>query len=91
MFLDNTYRWLRMEGILILVIPFERLHDYTGTLSSHFASLRVFRMTDPDSVQYRQIVVFGVRREVRNFAQSHACAFKVCPMVWYGLMAEWRL
>jgi hypothetical protein len=67
-FLDHTYRWLRMEGVLILVIPFERLHDCTGILSSHFASLRVFRMTDPDSVQYRQIAVFGVRREVRGSA-----------------------
>jgi tRNA1(Val) A37 N6-methylase TrmN6 len=54
-FLEHTYRWLRMEGILILVIPFERLHDCTGILSSHFAKLNVFRMTDLDSVKYRQI------------------------------------
>lgn len=67
-FLEHTYRWLRMEGVLILVIPFERLHDCTGILSSHFASLRVFRMIDPDSVMYRQIAVFGVRREVRGSA-----------------------
>jgi hypothetical protein len=67
-FLEHTYRWLRMDGVLILEIPFERLHDCTGILSSHFASLRVFRMTDPDSVQYRQIAVFGVRREVRGAA-----------------------
>jgi len=67
-FLEHTYRWLRMDGVLILVIPFERLHDCTGILSSHFASLRVFRMTDPDSVQYGQIAVFGVRREVRGSA-----------------------
>ena len=67
-FLEHTYRWLRMDGVLILVIPFERLHDCTGILSSHFAGLSVFRMTDPDSVQYRQIAVFGVRREVRGSA-----------------------
>jgi predicted RNA methylase len=67
-FLEHTYRWLTMEGVLILVIPFERLHDCTGILSSHFASLKVFRMTDPDSVQYRQIAVFGVRCEVRGSA-----------------------
>src|SRR5579859_136195 len=65
-FLEHTFRWLRMEGVLILVVPFERLHDCAGILSSHFASLRVFRMTDPDSVQYRQIAVFGARREVRG-------------------------
>jgi hypothetical protein len=67
-FLEHTYRWLRMDGVLIFVIPFERLHDCTGILSSHFASLNVFRMTDPDSVHYRQIAVFGVRREVRGSA-----------------------
>jgi len=67
-FLEHTYRWSRMEGVLILVIPFERLHDCTGILSSHFTSLKVFRMTDPDSVQYRQIAVFGVRHEVRGSA-----------------------
>jgi hypothetical protein len=67
-FLEHTYRWLRMDGVLILVIPFERLHDCSGILSSHFAALNVFRMTDPDSVQYRQIAVFGVRHEVRGAA-----------------------
>jgi hypothetical protein len=35
-------------------------------LSCHFVQLDVFRMTDEDSVQYRQIVVFGVRRDVRG-------------------------
>jgi hypothetical protein len=65
-FLEHTYRWLRMEGILILVIPFERLQDCVGVLSSHFVQLNVLRMTDQDSVQYRQIAVIGVRRDVRG-------------------------
>jgi hypothetical protein len=67
-FLEHTYRWLRIEGVLILVIPFERLHDCTGILSSYFAGLNVLRMTDPDSVQYRQIAVLGIRRDVRGIA-----------------------
>jgi len=67
-FLEHTYRWLAMEGVLILVIPFERLHDCSGLLSSHFARLVIFRMTDPDSVQYRQIAVLGLRRDVRGAA-----------------------
>jgi Uncharacterised methyltransferase family (DUF6094) len=67
-FLEHTYRWLVMEGVLVFVIPFERLHDCAGILSSHFAVLNVFRMTDPDSVQYRQIAVLGMRREVRGIA-----------------------
>jgi tRNA1(Val) A37 N6-methylase TrmN6 len=67
-FLEHTYRWLRTEGILILVIPFERLHDCAGILGSHFTRINVFRMTDPDSVQYRQTAVFGVRKDVRGAA-----------------------
>ncbi len=66
-FLEHTYRWLMMEGVLVFVIPFERLHDCVGGLSSHFAGLNVYRMTDPDPVQYRQIAVFGIRREVRGY------------------------
>ena len=67
-FLEHTYRWLRIEGVLVLVIPFERLYDCSGVLSSHFASLNIFRMTDPASTQYRQIVALGVRRDVRGGA-----------------------
>jgi hypothetical protein len=67
-FLEHTYRWLTMGGVLALVIPFEQLHDCSGLLSSHFSVLNVFRMTDPDSVQYRQIAVLGVRRDVRGAA-----------------------
>ena len=50
------------------MIPFERLHDCSGVLSSHFANLNIFRMTDPASTQYRQIVALGVRRDVRGGA-----------------------
>jgi hypothetical protein len=67
-FLEHTYRWLVMGGVLILAIPFERLHDCAGILSSHFGTLNVLRMTDQDSVQYRQIAVLGVRRDVRGAA-----------------------
>ena len=65
-FLEHTYRWLVMGGVLVLVIPYERLHDCAGILSSHFTALNVFRMTDPESIQYRQIAVLGVRHDVRG-------------------------
>jgi hypothetical protein len=71
-FLEHTYRWLAMEAILILVIPFERLHECVGILSSHFASLNIFRMTDEDSVRYRQIAVLGLRRDVRGTAVENS-------------------
>ena len=57
-----------MEGVLILVIPFERLHDCAGILASHFTQLAVLRMTDEESVKYRQIAVLGLRRDGRGAA-----------------------
>ena len=30
LFLEHTFRWLVMEGVLVLVIPFERLHECAG-------------------------------------------------------------
>jgi hypothetical protein len=68
LFLDHTYRWLAMDGVLAMVIPFERLMDCAGLLSSHFTALNVFRMTDEESVRFRQIAVLGVRSNVRGSA-----------------------
>jgi Uncharacterised methyltransferase family (DUF6094) len=72
LFLEHTFRWLVTEGVLVLVIPFERLHECAGILSSHFASLNIFRMTDEESVRFRQIAVLGVRRNVRGVAVEEA-------------------
>ncbi len=68
LFLDHTYRWLVMDGVLAMVIPFERLKDCIGLLGSHFSALSVFRMTDEESVRFRQIVVLGLRSNVRGAA-----------------------
>jgi hypothetical protein len=68
LFLDHTYHWLAMNGVLAMVIPFERLVDCAGLLSSHFAQLNVFRMTNEESVRFRQIAVLGIRTNVRGAA-----------------------
>ena len=68
LFLDHTYHWLAMNGVLAMVIPFERLMDCAGLLSSHFTQLNVFRMTEEESVRFRQIAVLGVRSNVRGSA-----------------------
>ena len=66
LFLDHTYRWLAFDGVLVLVIPFERLTDCAGILSSHFTRINVLRMTDDESVRFRQIAVLGTRSNVRG-------------------------
>jgi hypothetical protein len=68
LFLDHTYRWLAIDGVLAMVISFERLTDCAGILSSHFTRLNVLRMTADESVRFRQIAVLGIRSNVRGAA-----------------------
>jgi Uncharacterised methyltransferase family (DUF6094) len=62
-FLEHTYRWLKPGGVLLFVIPQLRLKPCARVLSEHFADLSVFRLTEPASVQYKQIAVLGLRRK----------------------------
>ena len=62
-FLEHTYRWLNPGGVLLFVIPQSRLAKCTRLLGEQFQDLRVFRLTEPACVQYKQIVVLGTRRK----------------------------
>ena len=70
LFLEHTHHWLVQHGVLIFVIPFDQLADCAGLLAGNFTRIAAFRMTDPESVRFRQIVVFGVRRNVRGAAHE---------------------
>ena len=65
-FLSHTYRWLKPAGILVLVIPWERLAECSQILATHFRDVRVYRLEAPESVRYKQVVVIGVRRSRRE-------------------------
>lgn len=65
-FLNHTFRWLIPGGILVLVIPAERAAECAQILASHFKRTRIFRLGDPESVRYRQVVIVGVRRTRRE-------------------------
>ena len=62
-FLEHTYRWLKAGGALVFVIPQLRLAKCARLLSEHFTDLRVFRLTEPACLEYKQIVVLGTRRK----------------------------
>jgi hypothetical protein len=62
-FLEHTYRWLKAGGVLLLVIPQMRLAKCARPLSEHFTDSRVFRLTEPACLQYKQIVVLANRRK----------------------------
>jgi SAM-dependent methyltransferase len=61
-FLEHVYRWLKPGGILVLIVPARRIADCTVLLSRHFREIRVYRLTEPESVRYGQVAVFGARR-----------------------------
>lgn len=65
-FLSHTYRWLKPSGILVLVIPGERLAECSQILATHFRDVRIYRLEAPECVRYKQVVVFGVRRNRRE-------------------------
>jgi hypothetical protein len=65
-FLSHTYRWLKPGGVLVFVIPGERLAECSQILASHFRDVRVFRLEAPECVRYKQVVLFGVRRSRRE-------------------------
>lgn len=62
-FLEHTYRWLKPGGVLIFVIPQPQLKPCARILSEYFGDLTVYRLTEPASVQYKQVVVLGSRRK----------------------------
>ena len=62
-FLEHTYRWLKPTGVLLFVIPQNRLAKCARLLSEQFTDLRVFRLTEPACLQFRQIAVLASRRK----------------------------
>ena len=70
-FLSHTYRWLKPGGVLVLVIPGDRLAECSQILASHFRDVRVYRLEAPECVRYKQVVVLGVRRNRRERERMH--------------------
>ena len=62
LFLEHVYRWLKPGGILVFIVPARRISDCTVLLSRHFRDIRVYRLTEPESVRYGQVAMFAVRR-----------------------------
>ena len=69
LFLEHTYRWLKSAGVLVLVIPGNRLSECVDILAVHFREKAIYRLSAPEAVRYNQIVLFGVRRTRREREQ----------------------
>jgi hypothetical protein len=94
-FLEYCFRWLAVRGVLVLVIPAQRIAACSNVLASHFHDIAIYRLTDPESAKYKQVVLFGIRRTryererlkdrdfqaQRNFLSYVAAAYaKVSPL-----------
>lgn len=62
-FLEHTYRWLKPSGVLVFVIPQAQLKSCARILGEYFSELSVFRLTEPESIRYKQVAVLGRRRK----------------------------
>jgi hypothetical protein len=69
LFLDHVYRWIRPGGVLILVVPGDRLHVCGKVLAVHFRNKKAYRLSHLECVKYKQVVLFGVRRTRREREQ----------------------
>ncbi len=66
MFLEHCFHWLRPGGVLVLIIPGNRIASCSDILAHHFRDLGIYRLTDPEAARYSQIAVFGIRRTRRE-------------------------
>jgi hypothetical protein len=65
-FLEHCYRWLKPGGVLVLVVPGDRLIVCDRVLATHFRDKKAYRLSSSDSEKFKQIVLFGTRRTRRE-------------------------
>ena len=71
-FLEQTYRWLKCGGVLVFVIPQPQLKMCARLLGEHFTDLSVYKLTEPASLQYRQVAILGLRRKRHQHLRDSA-------------------
>jgi predicted RNA methylase len=74
LFLEHVGRWVRPGGILVMVVPYDRVYECRTVLTPQFRDKTIYRLTEPEAVAYKQVVVFGVRRtrQERDRLNDHA-------------------
>jgi tRNA1(Val) A37 N6-methylase TrmN6 len=79
-FLRMTWPYLIPGGVLVYIIPQTRLSaGIARLLASRFEDIKVFRFPDPEYDDFKQVVVFGVRK-AGNFLDD-ALALKLQNLV----------
>jgi predicted RNA methylase len=68
LFLRHTFRWLVSGGVLVMVVPHGSLGDCESLLAEAFTDFRLYRLTDPESERFDQVVLFAVRARIKAMA-----------------------
>lgn len=62
LFLEHCYRWVVTGGVLAFVIPASTLGACARLLASQFERVNVYRLEHPESIRFKQVVIFGKRK-----------------------------
>jgi SAM-dependent methyltransferase len=71
-FLEHTYRWLKPGGVLLFIIPQPQLRPCARLLAEHFSSLRVYRLREPECLEYQQVAILASRRKRHDRTRDSA-------------------
>ena len=62
-FFWNTHSgWLKPGGVLVMIVPFDRVNDCRGVLTPQFRDKTIHRLTEPEAAAYKQVAGSCVRR-----------------------------
>src|ERR1019366_6064331 len=68
-FFEHCYRWLKPAGVLVLVVPGDRLAVWGRFLPSHYKEKEPSRRGTREAAKYKQLVLPGPRRPRRECNQ----------------------
>ena len=79
-FLTQTTRYLAENGLLVFIVPRQRLSYSARYLSTHYGRMQCWAFPDPEREVFDQVVVFGYRK-TDPVPDAHA----------EGMVMEWSL
>ena len=62
-FLIQTTRYLAEDGLLVFIVPRQRLGVSARYLSTHYGQMRCWAFPDPEREVFDQVVLFGYRKK----------------------------
>jgi len=81
-FLRMTVPYLISGGVLAYIIPQNRMDKAIARLlASRFEEINVFRFPDPEYADFKQIVVFGVRKTHNTLDEQEALRLQSVPKI----------